>query len=148
MAAQLGLNLSEAQQQRVLQLNELDEIRENALQHTILVQEQMTKWHDKSIKKKQFKQGDWALLFYYRFKDFKGKLTTGWLGPYEVETKFENGVVRIKNLDEQPISFIVNGHRLRVYTKPLSKEEFIQNILQQSEMEIVDRDISSLTDPT
>ena len=132
MAAQLGLNLSEAKKQRILQLNELDEIRENALQHTILVQEQRTKWHDKSIKKKKkkFKQGDWALLFYSRFKDFKGKLTTRWLGPYEVETTFENGAVRIKTLDEQPSSFKMNGHRLRVYTKPLSKEEFIQNILQ------------------
>ena len=51
MATQLGLNLSEAQQQRILQLNELDETRENALQHTILVQEQRTKWHDKFIRK-------------------------------------------------------------------------------------------------
>ena len=80
MGAQLGLDLSEAQQQRILQLNELDETRENALQHTILVQEQRTKWHDKLIRKKQFKQGDWALLFDSRFKDFKGKLTTRWLG--------------------------------------------------------------------
>ena len=54
MAAQLGLNLSKAHKQRVLQLNELDEIRENSLQNTILVQEQRTKWHDKFIRKKQF----------------------------------------------------------------------------------------------
>ena len=40
MAAQLGMNLSKAQKQRVLQLNELDETRENALQYTNLVQEQ------------------------------------------------------------------------------------------------------------
>ena len=88
MASQLGLDLSKAQQQRILQLNELDETRGNALQHTILVQEKMTKWHDKFIRKKQFKQGDWALLFYSRFKDFKGKLATRWLGPYEVEKEF------------------------------------------------------------
>ena len=118
IATQLGLNLFEAQQQRILQLNKLDETRENALQHTILVQEKRTQWHDKIIKKKRFKQGDWALLFYYRLKDFKGKLTTRWLGPYQVETTFENGVVRIKTLDEKPISFTVNGHRLKVYTKP------------------------------
>ena len=52
MATQLGLDLSEAQKQRVLQLNELDEVRQNAMQHTILVQEQRTKWHDKFIRKK------------------------------------------------------------------------------------------------
>jgi hypothetical protein len=40
IAAKLGLNLSEAQQQRILQLNELDEIHQDALQRTILVQTQ------------------------------------------------------------------------------------------------------------
>lgn len=39
MAAQLGMDLSEAQKQRLLQLNELDEIRQDAIQHNILVQE-------------------------------------------------------------------------------------------------------------
>ena len=63
MAPQLGLDLTEAQKQWVLQLNELDEIRGNALDHTILVQEQRTKWHDQFLRKKRFKIGDWALLF-------------------------------------------------------------------------------------
>ena len=31
MAAQLGMNLDEAQKQQVLQINELDEIRQDAL---------------------------------------------------------------------------------------------------------------------
>lgn len=144
MDAQLGLDLSEAQKQRVLQLNELDEIRGNALHHTILVQEKQTKWHDQFLRKKQFKTGDWALLFDSRYKDFWGKLTTRWLGPYEVETTFENGVVRIKTLDEEPISFTMNGHRLIIQTKPLSRDEFCQQILQQKEMEMVDNEASSL----
>jgi hypothetical protein len=73
IATELGLNLSEAQQQRISQLNELDEIHQDALQQTTLVQQQWEKWHDRFIKKKQFKVGDWALLFDSRFKDFKGK---------------------------------------------------------------------------
>jgi hypothetical protein len=36
----LGLNLDEAQKQRVMQLNELDEIRQDAIQQTILIQNQ------------------------------------------------------------------------------------------------------------
>ena len=67
-----------------------------------------------------------------------------WLGPYEVETTFENGDVRIKTLDEEPIYFTVNGHRLRIYTKPLSRDEFCQQILQQKEMEMVDNEAPSL----
>jgi hypothetical protein len=63
IAIDLGLNLDEAQKKRSLQLNELDEIRQDAIQQTILVQNQRRKWHDKFIKKKQFQPGDWALLF-------------------------------------------------------------------------------------
>ena len=40
MEAQLGMNLDEAQKQRILQINELDEIRQDALQRTMLIQNQ------------------------------------------------------------------------------------------------------------
>ena len=83
---QLGMDLDEAQKQRILQLNELNEIRQDALQRTTLIQEQRNKWHDKYIKKKYFQSGDWALLYDSRFKNFKGKLSTRWLGPYEVDS--------------------------------------------------------------
>jgi hypothetical protein len=86
IAIELGLNLDGAQKKRSLQLNELYEIRQDAIQRTILVQNQRSKWHDKFIKKKHFQPRDWALLFDSRFKTFKGKLTTYWLGPYEVDT--------------------------------------------------------------
>ena len=84
MAVQLGMDLEEAQKQRVLQINELDEIRQDALQRIMLIQNQRNKWHDKFIKQKQFKTRDWALLFDARYKNFKVKLTTRWMGPYEV----------------------------------------------------------------
>ena len=83
-----------------MQLNELGEIRQDALQRTILVQNQHSKWHDKYIKKKHFQSVDWAFLFDSKYKTFKGKLTTRWLGPYEVETVFDNGSVRIKTTDD------------------------------------------------
>ena len=107
---QLGLDLSETQQQRLSQINELDEIRQDAVQQTYFVQQQRAKWHNNFIKKKKFEIGDWALLFQFRFKDFKGKLTTRWLGPYEVEEFFDNGAIKIKTVDDQHISFLVNGH--------------------------------------
>ena len=73
MAVQLGMDLSEAQRHRMEQLNELDEIRQEAILRTDLVQYQRAKWHDKYIKEKKFQEGDWALLFDSKFKDFKGK---------------------------------------------------------------------------
>ena len=99
MVAQLGMNLDEAQKQRILQINELDEIRKDALQRTMLIHNQRKTWHDKFTKQKQFNTGDWALLFDSRFKNFKGKLTTRWMGLYEVVTAFDNGSVKIKTID-------------------------------------------------
>ena len=38
----------------------------------------------------------------------------------------------------QEISFVVNGHRLRLYHQPKSKQDFIQKNLRQNEMELVE----------
>ena len=92
------------------------------------MENQRNKWHDKFIKQNQFKTRDWVLLFDSRYKKFKGKLTTRWMGPYEIVTSFDNGSVEIKTIDDSQVSFVVNGHRLRLYHKPISKQEFLQDV--------------------
>eukprot|EP00253_Pinus_taeda_P007145 PITA_07145 len=143
MEVKLGMDLSEAQKHRLEQLNELDEIRQEAFQRTGLVQQQRAKWHDKYIKDKRFQVGDWALLFDSKFKDFQGKFQTHWLGPYEIEKVFSNGAVRIKTIDEHQTPLLVNGHRLKIYQKPISKEEFIKIFQNNSEMKLVKKNHSS-----
>ena len=91
----------------------------------MLIHNQRKIWHDKFIKKKKFNTGDWALLFDSRFKNFKGNLTTYWMGSYEVVTAFDNGSVKIKTIDGSKVSFVVNGHRLKIYNQPTSKQDFI-----------------------
>ena len=49
-AQKAGLNLNESQAKILQQINELDEIRLSALQHTTLIQQQRAKWHDDHIK--------------------------------------------------------------------------------------------------
>ena len=142
MAVQLGMNLSEAQKHRMEQLNELDEIRQDAILRTDLVQHQRTKWHDRYIKEKKFQKGDWTLLFDSKFKDFKGKFLTHWLGPYEIDEVFSNGEVRIKTIDEFQTPLIVNGHRLKIYHKPLSKEDFVKIFQENSAMRLVEKNSS------
>eukprot|EP00253_Pinus_taeda_P022075 PITA_22075 len=71
---EIGLDLDEAQINRLQQINELDEIRLFALQHIALIQQQWAKWHDALIKKKVFREGDWALLYDSKFEDFLRKL--------------------------------------------------------------------------
>jgi len=90
MAVQLGLDLSKEQKHRLEQLNELHEIRKDALQRTNIFQQQRVKWHYKYIKEKKFQVGYWALLFDSMFKHFQGKFQTHWIGPYEIKEVFNN----------------------------------------------------------
>eukprot|EP00253_Pinus_taeda_P025911 PITA_25911 len=128
LATQLDLDLSHAQQERLLQLNGLDEHWMQALLHSEVVQFQRKIWHDRHLNDKQFQLGDWALLYDSRHKDFKGKLRTRWLGPYALENCNDNGSVLIRNIDEEAIPMLVNGHRLKIYRKPLLRQEFIKNV--------------------
>ena len=121
LAAQLDLDLSHAQRERLLQLNGLDEKIMQALLHSEVVQLQRKIWHDRHLNEKQFQSGDWALLYDSRYKDFKGKLRKRWLGPYTVEKCNENGSVLIKTIDEEAIPMLVNGNRLKIYKEPLSR---------------------------
>ena len=126
MAVQLGLDLSEAQKHRLEQLNELDGIRQGAVQRTSIVQYKMAKWHDKYIKEKKFQAGDWALLFDSKLKYFQGNFQTHWLGPYEIEEVFNNGAVRIRTIDKKKVPLRVNGHWLKIYHKKISRENFVR----------------------
>ena len=63
------------------------------------------------------------------------------MGPYEVVTAFDNGSVKIKTIDGSEVSFVVNGHRLRLYHQPTSKQDFIHNVLQQNEMELFEGEV-------
>lgn len=65
-------------------------------------------WYEHQGKK--FQEGDWALLYDSRYKYFKGKLRTRWVGPYVVERFHDNGSVHIRTINEETIPLLVNGH--------------------------------------
>eukprot|EP00253_Pinus_taeda_P006567 PITA_06567 len=123
-ALAVNLDLTDVQTARLQQLLELDEKRLDAIHQTNMIQQQRMKWHDKITKHKQFQKGNWALLYDSRFENFQGKLRTRWLGPYEVDDVFPNGTVRLLTIDDAKTPLLVNGHRLRLYQRPVSKEDF------------------------
>ena len=136
-ATEINLDVTKSQQRRLNQLIELDEKRLAAVDQTLLLQQQRSNWHDRFIKKKVFSEGDWALLYDSRFKrDFKGKLRTRWLGPYLVDRVFDNGTVRLVTIDDNRIPLLANGHRLRLYRKPISKDAFISQITADPEYQL------------
>jgi hypothetical protein len=131
------MDIPSTQKERLNQLNSLDEYRMQALFNIEVVQQQRKYWHDKKIKHGKFKEGDWALLYDSRFKDFKGKLMTRWLGPYIIEKCHDNGSVQIRTIDEEGIPLLVNGFRLKVYNKPMTREEFTTTVKTQN-MDVID----------
>ena len=50
---------------------------------------------------------------------------------------FYNGSVKIRTIDDEQVTFVVNGHWLKVYYKPMSKQEFIHGLTHQSDLELV-----------
>jgi len=72
---------------------------------------------------------------------------TRWLGPYEVSIVYDNGSIKFKSIDESDVSFTVNGHRLKLYHKPVSKDEFIQEVITRSRLKLVEEGSSSSSPP-
>ncbi|CAM8982650.1 unnamed protein product [Rhodiola kirilowii] len=70
----LNMDLQMAEENRVLQLHELEEIRNEAYESARIYKEKTKKWHDKRIFCREFKEGDKVLLFNSRLKLFPDKL--------------------------------------------------------------------------
>ncbi|GJS44676.1 reverse transcriptase domain-containing protein [Tanacetum coccineum] len=68
--------LKTASDHRKLQLNELNELRDQAYENSLIYKERMKKLHDSKIKNRIFNVGDQVLLFNSRLKIFLGKLKT------------------------------------------------------------------------
>nr|GEU97445.1 retroelement Pol polyprotein-like [Tanacetum cinerariifolium] len=75
-------------QARKLQLNELNEIRDQAYENSLIYKEKTKRIHDSKIKDRIFNVGDQVILFNSRLKIFSGKLKTRWTGPFTVTQVF------------------------------------------------------------
>ncbi|GJY85564.1 reverse transcriptase domain-containing protein [Tanacetum coccineum] len=76
-----NFDLQTAGDHRKLQLNELNELRDQAYKNSLIYKERTKKLHDSKIKNCIFNVGDRDLLFNSRLKIFSGKLKTRWSGP-------------------------------------------------------------------
>ncbi|GJT22384.1 reverse transcriptase domain-containing protein [Tanacetum coccineum] len=76
-----NFDLKTAGDHRKLQLNELNELRDQAYENSLIYKEKTKKLHDSKIKNRIFNVGDQVLLFNSRLKIFSGKLKYRWPGP-------------------------------------------------------------------
>ncbi|XP_019052105.1 PREDICTED: uncharacterized protein LOC109114229, partial [Nelumbo nucifera] len=109
----LNFDLSNAGNARKLQLNKLEEWRNQAYENAHTYKEKTKAWHDSRIAGKEFKEGDKVPLFNSRLKLFLGKLKTRWSGPFVVAKVFSYGAIELHNDDGS--TFKVNGQRLKHY---------------------------------
>nr|GEW44066.1 reverse transcriptase domain-containing protein [Tanacetum cinerariifolium] len=106
-------NLQTAGDHRKVQLNELNELRDQAYENSMIYKEKNKRLHDSKIKESVFNDGDRVLLFNSRLKIFPGKLKTRWSGPFTITQVFLYGTVELSQIDG--LNFMVNGHKLKLY---------------------------------
>nr|GFA39883.1 reverse transcriptase domain-containing protein [Tanacetum cinerariifolium] len=87
---------------RKLQLNELNELRDQAYENSLIYKEKTKKLHDSKIKNHIFNVGDRVLLFNSRLKIFSRKLKTRWTKPF-IGT-YDNWLSQIFKLPHGPMN--------------------------------------------
>nr|GEU69204.1 reverse transcriptase domain-containing protein [Tanacetum cinerariifolium] len=98
---------------RKLQLNELNKLRDQEYENSLIYKEKTKKIHDSKIKNPIFNVGDRVLLFNSRLKIFSRKLKTRWSRPFTITKVFPYGTVELSQPDG--LNFKVNGHRVKHY---------------------------------
>ena len=80
----LNCDFKAAKDKRLLQLNELEELRNEAYDNAKIYKYKTKKWHDRKILRKDFRVGELVLLYNSKLKRFLGKLKSRWSCPYTV----------------------------------------------------------------
>nr|GEY17560.1 reverse transcriptase domain-containing protein [Tanacetum cinerariifolium] len=112
-ACHLSIELLTAGDHQKVQLNELNELRDQAYENSLIYKEKTKRIHDSKIKDRIFNVGDRVLLFNSILNIFSGKLKTHWTRPFTVTQVFPYGTVELSQTDRP--NFKVNGHRLKHY---------------------------------
>jgi len=109
-----NMKMDESGEHRKLQLQELEEIHNDAYQSARIYKKKTKAFHDKMISRKEFKIGQKVFLYQSRLCLFPGKLRSFWIGPFVVTNVFPRGPVEIQSLATSKV-FKVNGHRLKIF---------------------------------
>ena len=110
----LNLSQDESRKQRILQIQELQELRHDAYENPSIYKEKTKAFHDLHIRRRSFQVNDKVWLYNSHLKLFPRKLRSRWDGPYVVLEFFEGGSMLISDIKSNR-QFKVKGHRLKPY---------------------------------
>ncbi|GJS69197.1 reverse transcriptase domain-containing protein [Tanacetum coccineum] len=108
-----NFDLETAGDHRKVKLNELNKLRDQAYENSLIYKEKTKRIHDSKIRNLVFNVGDQVLLFNSRLKMFSGKLKSRRFGPFTIAHVFPYGTVELSQ-NSRP-NFKVNGHRIKHY---------------------------------
>ena len=80
----LNLDMDRASLNRLLDINELEEPRNDAYFNSKIAKDKLKRWHDQLIARKHFKQGDQVLLYNSKLHLFPSKLKSRWTGLFTI----------------------------------------------------------------
>ena len=115
-------NLDDADNVRKLQINELEELKNDAYENSRIIKARTKFFHDKRIFRKTFEIGQKVLLYNSRLHLFPGKLKSKWSGPFVVKNVYSHGAIEIEN-PNNGVTFKVNGQRLKPYLEHHPRDE-------------------------
>nr|GEW44978.1 reverse transcriptase domain-containing protein [Tanacetum cinerariifolium] len=98
---------------RKVQMNELNELHDQAYENSLIYKEKVKRIHGFKIKNRVFNIGDQVLLFNSQLKIFSGKVKICWIGPFIVSQVFPHGTVKLSSTNGP--NFKANNHRLKQY---------------------------------
>nr|GEY96714.1 reverse transcriptase domain-containing protein [Tanacetum cinerariifolium] len=96
-----------------VQINELNELRDQAYENSLIYKEKTKRLQDSKIKNRVFNIGDRVILSNSRLKIFSSKLKSHWSVPLTISQVYPYGTVELSQPDGP--NFKVNGHRLKHY---------------------------------
>ncbi|KAL6324695.1 hypothetical protein AAG906_015278 [Vitis piasezkii] len=105
----VNMDLNRVEMKRCLDLNEIEELRNDAYINSKIAKQKMKRWHDHLISNKEFQKGQRVLLYDSRLHIFPVKLKSRWIGPFIIHQVHSNGVVELLN-SNKTVTFKVNGH--------------------------------------
>ena len=116
------MNLEKAGAHRKLDLQELEEIWNEAYENALIYKERSRIFYDQQISRKTFEVGPKVLLYQSRLKPFSGKFRSRWIEPFIITHVIPYGAVEIQ-IVKTDNKFVVNGHRFKYYYEGFSSEE-------------------------
>ncbi|GJS04197.1 reverse transcriptase domain-containing protein [Tanacetum coccineum] len=131
-----NFDLKTAGDHRKVQMNELNELRDQAYENSLIYKEKTKKIHDSKIKNRVFNVGDRVLLFNSRLKIFSSKLKTRWTGPFTIAQVFPYGPIELSQTDRPNVkvtNIAQKDKNKAKRTKPSTGMERVREIKAEGE---------------